>query len=77
MYVKVRVTPDAKKELCEQVSADHLKISVREPAEQNRANRRVLELVARHFAVPSGKVRLISGHRSPSKIFSVECSPSV
>jgi len=71
MYVKVRVIAGAKKESCTQVSADHFKVSVREPAERNLANRRVMELVAMHFKLLPKQVRIISGHTSPSKIFSI------
>ena len=71
MYIKVRVTAGAKKESFEKVSDDHFVVSVKEPAEQNRANKRVIELVALHFGVPTGKVRLISGHHSPSKIVDI------
>lgn len=72
MYVHVRVRPGQKKELVEAPSKNRLAISVTEPAEQNLANRRVALLVARHFRVAPGTVRLVSGHRSPSKIFSVD-----
>jgi uncharacterized protein YggU (UPF0235/DUF167 family) len=72
MYTRVRVVVSAKREGVEPLGKDQLKISVKEPAAQNLANRRVLELVARHFKLPANKVRLISGHRSPSKIFSVD-----
>ena len=71
MYVKVRVLAGAKTEKFEAVSKDHFKIAVKEPAKQNLANRRVVELVAMHFKVPAGQVRLISGHHSPSKILSI------
>ena len=71
MYVKVRVTPGAKKEIFEQISKDHFKAAVREPAKQNLANRRVMELAAAHFKVHAGRVRLVSGHRSRSKILSI------
>jgi len=74
MYVKVRVIPGAKKESFEPKGIDTFAASVREPAEQNLANRAVLLLVARHFKVTPGKVRLVSGHRSRSKVFSVEAS---
>ncbi|MCE9644130.1 DUF167 domain-containing protein [Candidatus Parcubacteria bacterium] len=74
MYVKVKVIPGAKKESFEAKSKDTFAASVREPALQNLANRAVLLLVARYFKVTSGKVRLISGHRSRSKVFSVEAS---
>ncbi len=72
MYIKAKVTADAKKEVLGQVAPDHFKISVREPAKQNLANTRVIDLLAGHFSIPRGKVRLISGHHSPSKLFSVD-----
>ncbi len=72
MYIKVRVEAGAKKESFEKVSEDHFEVSVKEKAERNLANGRVLLLVARHFSVLQGKVRIISGHHSPSKIFSVD-----
>ena len=71
MYVKVRVIAGAKKESVEEASAGHFKISVKEPAERNLANRRVVELVARHYILPPKQVRIISGHTSPSKILSI------
>ncbi len=71
MYVKARVVAEAKKETLERLSKDHFKISVKEKPLQNLANRRVIELVARHFKVPVNQVRIVSGHKSPSKILSV------
>ena len=61
----------AKKELVTKRGPDSYDISVREPAERNLANRRVLELVARELGLSVGKVRIVSGHHSPSKILSV------
>ena len=72
MYVKVEVHPGAKKESVTKTGVDSFTIAVREKAERNLANRRVLELLARHHNVRIGKVRLISGHRSVRKIFSIE-----
>jgi uncharacterized protein YggU (UPF0235/DUF167 family) len=72
MYIKVRVTSCAKKENFEQISKDHFKILVKEKAERNMANDRVRYLLAGYFSVSLGKIRLISGHHSPGKIFSVD-----
>jgi uncharacterized protein YggU (UPF0235/DUF167 family) len=78
MYVKVRVIAGAKAEKFEATSKDHFKAAVKEPAERNLANRRVVELVAAHFKIPGSRVRIVSGHRSPSKILSVpELRPGV
>jgi uncharacterized protein YggU (UPF0235/DUF167 family) len=72
MYIKVKVFPGSKKESFLEISSLRYEARVKEPAERNLANGRVIELVARHFELPNGKVRLVSGHRSPSKILSVE-----
>jgi len=71
-YIHVKVTAGAGKESLKQKSEDHFEISVREKAERNMANARVLELVAEHFKVPKNKVRIVNGHRSPSKLLVVE-----
>ena len=72
MYVKVRVTPGAQKERIEKESADHVNVWVREPAKRNLANRRVIEIIRELFEVTEGKVKIVSGHRSSSKIISID-----
>jgi len=71
MYIKVRVATGVKKELFTKIKDDSFLVSVKEPAEQNRANTRVQEMVAEHFGILSKQVRFVSGHHSPSKIFSI------
>ena len=71
MYVKVRAISGSKKENFEKISEDTFKISVKEKAQANMANKRILELLANHFKVPTGKLRIINGHHSPSKLISI------
>ena len=70
MYIKVRVTADSKKESLLKREGTFF-VSVKEPAEQNRANTRVRELIATYFGVLSKQIRIISGHQSPGKILSI------
>lgn len=70
MFIKVLVSPGAKREKVEE-KGDTFFISVREPATQNLANTRVRELVAFRFHVPVGAVRILTGHRSRSKMISI------
>ena len=72
MYIKVRVIADAKKEELILEKKDHFKISVREKAERNMANKRVCELVAGQLRVPVKSVRIINGHHTPHKLLSVQ-----
>lgn len=71
MYIHVKVTPNAKEEQFEQVNETHFIAHVREPAEQNRANKRVLELVQARF-IEATRVHIVSGHHSPSKLLAVD-----
>ena len=71
-YIHVRVTAGAGKESFKKKSEDHFEISVKEKAERNMANKQVLELVAKHFKVSVSKVRIINGHKHPSKLLMVE-----
>ena len=72
MHIKVRVAAGVKKEAWKKISEDAFQASVKEPAERNMANARVRGLVAGYFKVPVGKVRIVSGHHSPSKILSID-----
>ena len=72
MYVKVRVTPSGKKERVAQKGKTEFEMIVKEPAQQNLANRRVQQLLAEAFNTSPRSVHLISGHRSGTKLFNVE-----
>lgn len=68
----MRVVPRAKKERVTKEKEHQFYMEVKEPAERNLVNTRVRELIAREYGSTVGGVRIISGHRSPSKIISVE-----
>lgn len=71
MFIKVKVSAGAKKEIIKQKSKDSYVISVREPAERNLANKRVCEIVALFLGIKHQSVRIINGHQSPNKILSI------
>lgn len=57
--------------MVEQVSDNRFIISVKEKAERNLANTRVIDLIALHFSLPIEHVKIISGQTSPTKLLSV------
>lgn len=71
MYLRITVTPGAKKEGLQKLSENKWLISVKEPAEQNLANARVCTLIARELGIPTSDVRILTGHRSRVKMISV------
>lgn len=74
MYIKVKVITKAKKEEINRLSDTALELRLREPAERNMANDRVLEIVREMY--PGVAVRMVSGHHHPTKILSVDLDSS-
>lgn len=70
MLIKIHVTTEAKNESVIKLADDRYDIAVREPAEDNLANERILELV-RHL-YPETRIRLVSGHHASAKIISID-----
>ena len=72
MYIRAKITSSAKKEIFRQINEDHFEILVKEKAERNLANDRIIELFSIHFKLPKGKIRIVNGHHSPTKLLVVE-----
>ncbi len=72
MYVRVHAIPGARKESVTKEKNGVLQIMVREKAERNMANKRIREILAREYSVPLTQVTLLTGHRSSSKMYSIE-----
>lgn len=71
MYIHLKVHTQAKAEKFVKLKEDHFEIWVKEKAERNLANKRIIEVVRENF--PKAKmVRIISGAQSPSKLISVD-----
>ncbi len=74
MYIKVEVTAGMKVQSVRKTGKDSFSISVREKAERNMANKKVVELIRNEFGNTRVLVKIVSGHHSPHKILSVETS---
>jgi len=74
MYIKVRVQAGAKREKFSSPAEGKFEIAVTEPAERNEANKRVIKLIAAHFGVTQARVHIKNGHRTASKLLSVDVS---
>lgn len=69
MLIKIKVKADSKTEKVEKKSDDLYFVSVKEKAERNMANRRVLQIMRELF--PGKRVNLVKGHQSPAKIVEI------
>ena len=71
MYIRVHANPSARKERVMKIDNTTYQIAVREPAERNMANVRIREILSEEFNVPVSEVKVLTGHRSSSKRFSI------
>jgi uncharacterized protein YggU (UPF0235/DUF167 family) len=71
MYVKVKVFAGTRKEQVKEVGENRYEIHVKEPAERNMANSRIIALVAELYKISPKAVKIFSGHHSPSKLLSI------
>lgn len=71
MYIKVHVYPGMKSEKVTKTADDQYQLILKAPAERNLANKRALEIIANIYGVQPQRVKQITGHRSPSKIFEI------
>lgn len=71
MLIKVKVTPEAKKDGIVKKSEDSYLIKVREKAEGGMANQKVKQILEDYFEITEGKIRLIKGGKRPNKIFDI------
>ncbi len=71
MYLKVIAHPGAKKELVLKKKENYFEVRVKEPAERNLANDRIRAILGEIYTINPKSVKLISGHHSNRKIFSL------
>jgi uncharacterized protein (TIGR00251 family) len=56
MLIRVYVTPNAKESSVVRVSEDYFEVRVDEKAVGGRANKRLVEILAEHFKVPTSGI---------------------
>ena len=71
MKLRAIVKPGAKNREETVIPGETWQIITREPAIDNRANTRAIELLAAHFGVPKTKVKLTHGTSSRHKTFEI------
>ena len=71
MIINVKVKPNSLKDEVVKIADGDYEISVREPAEDNRANIRVINLLAKEFGVSYDKIK-IKNPKSRKKIVEIE-----
>ncbi len=71
MEIRVKITPNKKKELVEILKDGRYGICVNADRKNGAANERMREVLANHFRTSKDKVILISGHTSSTKMVKI------
>ena len=70
MKIRVRVVPRAKKERIEKID-DGLKVYICEPAIEDRANKKLIELLADYFHTKKYNISIILGQKQKDKVVQI------
>jgi uncharacterized protein len=71
MKIQVSAKPNKKRDYVEQTDATHYVVSVKEPAQQGKANIAIIKALADYFDISKSQILLTSGQTSKLKIFEV------
>ena len=72
MKYTIKVKTNAKENIVEEASGGELRVRVKAPPQEGRANEAVIETLAKHFDVPKSRVSIVGGRTSKRKIVSIQ-----
>ncbi len=71
MIIKVKVVPKSSKVSVEQRD-DVLHVKLTAPPDKGKANKQLVEVLARHFGVKKQMVKILKGETSHNKVIEIE-----
>jgi len=71
IVIKIKVKPKSKKEYVKKISENEFEVAVNAPPEKGKANKRLIELISKYFAVSKNNVRILKGEKSRNKILKI------
>lgn len=71
MRIEARVITRAKKEGIERISENNYRIKVSIPPEKGKANKRIVELMAKELGIKKQDIKIVSGGTSSRKILEI------
>ncbi|MGA1975538.1 MAG: DUF167 domain-containing protein [Conexivisphaerales archaeon] len=71
MLIAVHVSTNAREANVVRIGENIFEVKVDERAVEGRANKRLVEILAKHFKVPKSRIRLVSGARSRDKVIEI------
>lgn len=71
MKITVKVKPNARENSVKQLESDIYEVKVTASPEKGKANKKVIELIAKYLNFPKSSVQIISGFSSKQKIIQI------
>ena len=71
MIIKVKVKPNSSKQEIEPFGEKSYLVHLTEPPENNRANIELINLLAKYFNTPPGRIRIKTGFSNKEKLIEV------
>ena len=72
MKLNIIVHPNSKSPRLEMDMLDMLHVYVKAPPQEGKANKEVIEALAKYFKVKKQKVILVGGQKSKGKVFEID-----
>jgi uncharacterized protein len=71
MKIAIKVKTNAKENAVQEGPGGELRVLVKAPPQEGRANEAVIEALAAHFKVPKSRVAIVGGFKSKNKIVEI------
>ena len=72
MIIKIKVKPNSGKKEVQKISDDEYIVSLKERAENNKANIELIKLLSKELKVSSNNIKIIKGLKSKNKIIEIK-----
>ena len=71
MRIKVKVKPNARSNEVKELEKNCYEVKVSVSPEKGKANKKVIELLSKHFKIPKSKISIVSGELFKEKIIEI------
>lgn len=77
MILKIHLQPGAKKNEIVGMHGDAVKIKIKAPPVEGKANEALIEFLSETLGVARSKIEIVRGHTSRQKLVSIECNEAL
>lgn len=71
MRINVKAKPTSRENKVEKIDETNFIVSVKEPPIQGRANKAIIETLAKYFDISPMRIKIVFGHTSRNKIVEI------